>query len=290
MTARPTQHCASSSTTPSPAARTARPIRASQARWASLPPPSASLVASWAGRLAGRLPLIVGISSARPRHERRRSARDAHARGAAAFMVAAPADRKDAAAADRVLRRARRARARRALMLQNVPPPAGAGLTPERCSQILASGARHRVRQGGDAAERPAPDAGCASGRRRRCCGVFGGAGGRYVTDELRRGAAGTMPAIELAEVHVAADGRAPRRRRRARARALHPHAADAQRAGGVPLGADQVRAAQARAHRASRASAPPDPLLDAHGPGGRRCVPATDIADLLLPQGAADE
>jgi 4-hydroxy-tetrahydrodipicolinate synthase len=34
--------------------------------------------------------------------------------------------------------------------------------------------------------------------------GVFGGAGGRYITDELRRGAAGTMPAIELAEVHVA--------------------------------------------------------------------------------------
>jgi 4-hydroxy-tetrahydrodipicolinate synthase len=34
--------------------------------------------------------------------------------------------------------------------------------------------------------------------------GVFGGAGGRYITDELRRGAAGTMPAIELAELHVA--------------------------------------------------------------------------------------
>ncbi len=34
--------------------------------------------------------------------------------------------------------------------------------------------------------------------------GVFGGAGGRYITDELRRGAAGTMPAIELAEIHVA--------------------------------------------------------------------------------------
>jgi 4-hydroxy-tetrahydrodipicolinate synthase len=34
--------------------------------------------------------------------------------------------------------------------------------------------------------------------------GVLGGAGGRYITDELRRGAIGTMPAIELAEVHVA--------------------------------------------------------------------------------------
>ena len=33
---------------------------------------------------------------------------------------------------------------------------------------------------------------------------IFGGAGGRYLTDELARGAAGTMPACELAEMHVA--------------------------------------------------------------------------------------
>ena len=34
--------------------------------------------------------------------------------------------------------------------------------------------------------------------------GVLGGAGGRYITDELARGAIGTMPACELTEVHVA--------------------------------------------------------------------------------------
>lgn len=33
--------------------------------------------------------------------------------------------------------------------------------------------------------------------------GVFGGAGGRYVIDELARGALGTMPALEFADVHV---------------------------------------------------------------------------------------
>jgi 4-hydroxy-tetrahydrodipicolinate synthase len=33
--------------------------------------------------------------------------------------------------------------------------------------------------------------------------GVFGGAGGRYLTDELARGACGTMPAAELADLHV---------------------------------------------------------------------------------------
>src|SRR5205085_1150493 len=34
--------------------------------------------------------------------------------------------------------------------------------------------------------------------------GVMGGAGGRYITDEIARGAIGTMPAVEVAELHVA--------------------------------------------------------------------------------------
>ena len=34
--------------------------------------------------------------------------------------------------------------------------------------------------------------------------GIFGGAGGRYITDELARGAVGTMPAAELVELHAA--------------------------------------------------------------------------------------
>src|SRR6266849_2950698 len=33
--------------------------------------------------------------------------------------------------------------------------------------------------------------------------GVFGGAGARYLLDELARGAIGTMPACELTDVHV---------------------------------------------------------------------------------------
>jgi 4-hydroxy-tetrahydrodipicolinate synthase len=37
-----------------------------------------------------------------------------------------------------------------------------------------------------------------------RLDGVFGGAGARYIMDELARGAAGTMPASEMADVHVA--------------------------------------------------------------------------------------
>lgn len=33
--------------------------------------------------------------------------------------------------------------------------------------------------------------------------GIFGGAGGRYITDELARGAVGTMPAAELTDQHA---------------------------------------------------------------------------------------
>ena len=33
--------------------------------------------------------------------------------------------------------------------------------------------------------------------------GVLGGAGGRYILDELARGALGTMPACELTDIHV---------------------------------------------------------------------------------------
>jgi 4-hydroxy-tetrahydrodipicolinate synthase len=50
---------------------------------------------------------------------------------------------------------------------------------------------------------------------------VFGGAGARYVLDELMRGASGTMPASELADVHVALM-RAWSSGDRARARALY--------------------------------------------------------------------
>ena len=89
------------------------------------------------------------------------------------------------------------------LMLQNLPAPAGPGLSANVLVEILnAVPSIHYVK------EEALP-----SGQRLTQVlakaapslkGVLGGAGGRYITDELRRGACGTMPAIELAEVHVA--------------------------------------------------------------------------------------
>ncbi len=101
-------------------------------------------------------------------------------------------------------------------MLQNAPQPMGAGLSPETVAAIAG-------RRPGDplVKEETLP---CGQNLTRilaasegRLDGVFGGAGARYLMDEVARGAAGTMPAAELTDVHVAimqAHGPETRRRR----------------------------------------------------------------------------
>ena len=150
----------------------------------------------------GRIPMIAGVSSADVNVTVELS-RAAAAAGAAALMIAVPPDRKTAAAQIKFFRQVSDAVSGTTIMLQNVPLPVGAGLDPSVLIEILAAvPAIHYIK------EETLP-----SGQRltvvRNCApstllGVFGGAGGRYITDELRRGASGTMPAIELAEVHVA--------------------------------------------------------------------------------------
>ena len=152
--------------------------------------------------VAGRVPVIVGVSS-RDAKTTIRLALDAAARGAAALMIAAPPDRPTAAAQIEYFAEVARAVPQSALMLQNVPLPVGAGLEPTAVLEVLNAVPAIRYVK-----EEALPSGQRLSMLRARApaslLGVFGGAGGRYITDELRRGAAGTMPAIELAEVHVA--------------------------------------------------------------------------------------
>ncbi len=151
--------------------------------------------------VAGRRPVIAGASSRDPRAtvELARLAADG---GAAAVMIAAPADRPGLAAQVEFFR-AVAAQAPVAIMLQNVPPPAGAGLDPAVVLDLVRAVPAIRYVK-----EETLPSGqrltALREGAPATLSGVFGGAGGRYITDELRRGAAGTMPAIELAEVHVA--------------------------------------------------------------------------------------
>ncbi len=89
-----------------------------------------------------------------------------------------------------------------ALLLQNAPKPMGIGLSPSEVLEIVRAVPRIRyvkeetmpVGQRITQLLAAKPD---------NLIGVFGGAGGRYIIDELKRGAIGTMPASELTEVHV---------------------------------------------------------------------------------------
>ncbi len=150
----------------------------------------------------GRVPVVAGVTSA-DAEMTLRLARHARDHGAQALMVAAPPQWNEAGPQIAYFERLAQAVPGLAIMLQNVPPPVGAGLAPKVLLEVvravpairyikeeaLPSGQRLSV----VLADAPAS-----------LLGVLGGAGGRYITDELRRGACGTMPAIELAEVHVA--------------------------------------------------------------------------------------
>jgi len=152
--------------------------------------------------VAGRVPVIAGVSSGQAATTIE-LARRAVSRGASALMLAAPPDRPAAQAQIEYFTEVAQAVPGTPLMLQNVPLPVGAGLDPQAVLQVLRAvpGIHYVKEEALPSGQRLTVlrEQGPASLK-----GVFGGAGGRYITDELRRGAAGTMPAIELAEVHVA--------------------------------------------------------------------------------------
>ena len=167
-----------------------------------------------AAHIAGRIPLVVGVSATDGAGAAAHAAQ-AKAVGAVAVMAVAPPSLAGHTSAIRDYY-ARVAAEGVPLILQNAPPPAGCALSADDVIDLVRHDRGHPLRQGGDAAVRPADHADCSPRSRRHFAGVFGGAGGRYITDELARGACGTMPACELTDLHVAPVRAASRRRRRA--------------------------------------------------------------------------
>ena len=88
------------------------------------------------------------------------------------------------------------------IMVQNAPQPNGAELPAPALAEIAQAVPAIRFVK-----EETMPCGQHVSHILRDCDtdinAVFGGAGARYVMDELARGAAGTMPALELVDVHV---------------------------------------------------------------------------------------
>lgn len=241
-----------------------------------------SLVDAVIDEVAGRVPVIAGVSSSDAVLTGRLAAA-ASERGAAALMVAVPPERQSAAEQIDYFRQVARAAPGAALMLQNVPLPVGAGLDPAVLLEVIAAVPAIRYVK-----EETLP-----SGQRltvlrakgpAHLLGVFGGAGGRYITDELRRGAAGTMPAIELAEVHTALF-KAHREGDADRVRALFTRMLPVLNVQAVFRWSLTKYVLNKRGLIATTHQRMPGPLLDALDIADVDAFLA-DIDDLLLPQG----
>ncbi|MDG2534233.1 dihydrodipicolinate synthase family protein [Sphingomonas sp. HITSZ_GF] len=121
--------------------------------------------------------------------------------GAAAAMVVTPARHGDDPEALIGFYRMLGDAADVPVMLQNAPKPMGLGLSPEQILKLAAAAPAIRYVKEENQPCGQRITALLSAGA--DLDGVFGGAGGRYITDELARGATGTMPASELTDLHT---------------------------------------------------------------------------------------
>ncbi len=162
----------------------------------------ADLVAALGRHLAGRVPFVVGASHADPAESAARAREGQEAGAVAAMIMAPPAAGQDVAQHVAFYRAVAEAAPGIALMLQNAPAPNGAGLPPEKVAAIAAEvpAIRYVKEETLPCGQHVTRILAAAKG----LDGVMGGAGARFVLDELARGACGTMPALEIADAHAA--------------------------------------------------------------------------------------
>jgi 4-hydroxy-tetrahydrodipicolinate synthase len=154
------------------------------------------------GAVAGRVRFVVGASSDEVGDSARLATAGAAAGASAAMVMTPRALGPDIDALSRFYRDLG-AQAGLPIMLQNAPAPMGLGLTADAVARIVAASDAVRWVKEENMPCGQRISALLASGVP-HLEGVFGGAGGRYITDELARGAVGSMPAAETPEVHVA--------------------------------------------------------------------------------------
>jgi len=159
------------------------------------------LTAVVAAAAAGRVPLIIGVSAPDAATAQSCAAQARALRSAGVMAMAPPAMRDDAVAQVDYFRSI--AGEGVPIVLQNAPPPAGCGVDPARILAIVdeVPGIEYVKEETLPCGQRISK---LLARKHPRLRGVFGGAGGRYITDELARGACGTMPACELSDLHVA--------------------------------------------------------------------------------------
>ena len=160
-----------------------------------------AMIALIGERAAGRVAFVAGCSGASDQESAALIAAAERA-GAAAAMIVTPARKGDDLDAIGDFYAGLADAASVPVMLQNAPRPMGLGLSTRQLVQVI-----ERAPNVAYVKEENAPcgqritllrEAGVPQLR-----AIFGGAGGRYITDELARGAEGTMPASEIADLHV---------------------------------------------------------------------------------------
>ena len=89
------------------------------------------------------------------------------------------------------------------VILQNAPPPIGAGLNADAIASLVEANPAITYTK-----EETLPSGPVITVLRAKeipqLKGVLGGGGARYIIDELNRGALGALPAVELTDLHVA--------------------------------------------------------------------------------------
>ena len=88
------------------------------------------------------------------------------------------------------------------VMLQNAPAPMGIGMSLDKVAELVekVKGIEYVKEEAAPSGQRITQLTDLAGNH---LTAVFGGAGARYLMDELTRGAKGTMPACEITQLHV---------------------------------------------------------------------------------------
>jgi 4-hydroxy-tetrahydrodipicolinate synthase len=155
--------------------------------------------------VAGRVPVVAGASA--PNAELAIGyAREALRSGVRTVMIQAPKSigiSADAVAA--FYRQIADAVPEIEIVLQNAPAPRGSDLTPDTILEIVRGNEAITYVKEETLPAGPAITA-ILAGKPAHLKGVIGGGGARYIIDEYVRGACGAMPAVEIADAHVALD------------------------------------------------------------------------------------
>lgn len=160
-----------------------------------------SLSERLARRLEGRGALVVGLSSADATAVRDLAIHARQLRADAVMISPPKVLGEDIAALGKFLRDVAAA-CQVPLILQNAPAPLGLGLAPAQMAALIRevpaiAYVKEECSPSGQRISQLLREPGV------RLAGVFGGAAGRFIMEELRRGVIGSMPSCEIPELHV---------------------------------------------------------------------------------------